>query len=224
VKLSVPRSEAELITRARSLSGRTLAELARLVDGEAPRTLHRAKGWGGRLIERFLGAPMDNRPGPDFEALGIEVKTLPVDEQGRVKESTYVCLIDLEDEDETWESSRARAKLDKVLWIPLRVVPGQSPGERLIGHPLLWVLDEHPDEESELRADWEFHVKHIRQGLVDTISGHDGKCLQIRPKAADSRRLTWGVDTSGEAVLTLPRGFYLRAGFTQAILRRHFGP
>ncbi|MFU8803929.1 MAG: DNA mismatch repair endonuclease MutH [Bradymonadaceae bacterium] len=214
-----PQSETELMERARAIAGRTLGELARSLEETAPGSLNHAKGWAGRLIELCLGAPADNKAAPDFENLGIELKTLPVDETGRPRESTYLCTVDLRDETETWETSRARHKLAHVLWIPLRVLPGQPPSARLVGHPILWHID---NDEADLKADWESHMDLIRRGLVETITGHDGRHLQIRPKAANSESVTWGLDPRGEAILTLPRGFYLRASLTGRILRDHF--
>ena len=55
-------------------------------------------------------------------------------------------------------------------------------------------------------------------GRVDEISAHFGTCLQIRPKAASARSRRWAVGADGTPVPTLPRGFYLRTGFTAAIL------
>ncbi|MFT5448000.1 MAG: DNA mismatch repair protein MutH, partial [Gammaproteobacteria bacterium] len=59
-------------------------------------------------------------------------------------------------------------------------------------------------------------------GEVDNLSAHHGQCLQIRPKAADSRARRWGVNEHGVRVQTLPRGFYLRPKFTAAILQRSY--
>jgi len=41
--------------------------------------------------------------------------------------------------------------------------------------------------------------------------------LQIRPKAANSKALRWGIGEAGEPIQTLPCGFYLRALFTRQI-------
>jgi DNA mismatch repair protein MutH len=54
------------------------------------------------------------------------------------------------------------------------------------------------------------------------LSGHLGKFLQIRPKAAHSRARRLGFDADGAPFAALPRGFYLRPAFTRALLERHF--
>src|SRR5688500_18797590 len=88
---SAPATESELMARARALSGMSLAELARQFGIAVPEAQLRAKGWVGQLLERALGATAGSRAKPDFEALGIELKTLPVDGRGQPKESTFVC-------------------------------------------------------------------------------------------------------------------------------------
>ena len=89
------RSESELVERASAIAGTTLGELAGRFGLVAPPDLRRAKGFVGQLIERALGAARSSRPGPDFDELGVELKTLPVDARGRPVESTFVCTIPL---------------------------------------------------------------------------------------------------------------------------------
>lgn len=213
-----PGTEAELLDRAHALAGHTLGEVAACLGEKAPDDLRRAKGWVGQIIERYLGATAGNRPVPDFERLGIELKTLPVDGAGKPFESTYVTTMELvEVDDVDWETSSVRLKLRRVLWVPVqgeRVIP---PGERLVGHAVLWTPT--LEEEDALKADWESHMRAVRDGYVDAIRGTDGDFLQVRPKAADSSQKTWGIDAHGGAILTHPRGFYLRALFTEYVLR-----
>ena len=42
--------------------------------------------------------------------------------------------------------------------------------------------------------------------------------LQVRPKAATGRTRTFSFGPEGEWIATVPRGFYLRASFTRALL------
>lgn len=215
-----PTSREELFEEARRLAGKRLGTLAANLGEEVPGTLRRAKGWVGRLLEECLGADGGNYAGPDFRRLKVELKTLPVDRVGHVKESTYLGKVDLLGKVESWEASRAREKLATVLWIPILVEDGLAIADRVVGHPLLW--SPNAEEEALLKADWEFHMDLIRRGLVDTITGRDGEVLQIRPKAATARALTATFDEEGNRVMTLPRGFYLRPSFTQALLMKNF--
>ena len=218
---AAPENEAELLERARSLAGLTLAELAQRFALVAPPDLRRAKGFVGSLIERALGATAGSRAAPDFEALGIELKTLPVDARGRALESTFVCTIPLAEIGEVeWLSSRVRRKLNRVLWVPVQGERQIPVAERRIGAPLLWSLP--PEAEAALRFDWEELAGIIGRGDVESITGHVGRCLQIRPKAADSSARRRGIDADGVGFAALPKGFYLRASFTTEIVRQNY--
>jgi DNA mismatch repair protein MutH len=216
-----PENEAELLTRARALAGLSIAELAQRFALCAPPDLRRAKGFVGALVERALGASAGSRALPDFEALGIELKTLPVDARGRALESTFVCTIPLVEIGEVeWLSSRVRRKLKRVLWVPVQGERQIPVPERRIGAPLLWSLT--PEAEAALRFDWEELAGIIGRGDVESITGHIGRCLQIRPKAADSFARRRGIDADGVGFAALPRGFYLRASFTSELVRQNY--
>jgi DNA mismatch repair protein MutH len=220
---SEPESEAELLARAEDLAGMSLAELAARFDLRTPPDLRRAKGFAGQLLERALGATAASRAQPDFGRLGIELKSLPVDQRGRPCESTFVCTIALTAVgDLEWEQSLVRRKLARVLWIPVQGDRSLAVSSRRIGTPLLWSPD--ADEEALLRFDWDELSGLIGRGDVERITGHLGRCLQIRPKARDSRARRTATDASGAAFAALPRGFYLRASFTARVLEKHFGP
>jgi DNA mismatch repair protein MutH len=216
-----PGCEEELLLRARALSGLTFADAAAKVHLEVPPDLRHHKGWTGNLVERLLGATAGSRDVPDFEALGIELKTLPLDSRGRPVESTFVCTIPLELVAEMeWEESRVRRKLARVLWVPVqgeRQIPMQ---ERRFGEPLMW----SPSEEQEqlLKFDWDTLAGLIGQGHVESITGHIGSVMQVRPKAANAAARRHGLDEDGVRVERMPRGFYLRATFTESILRAHY--
>src|SRR5262245_63735628 len=80
----------------------------------------RAKGWAGGLIEAALGASASSRSEPDFQLIGVELKTIPVDRAGVPTESTYVCTVPLAGTDDPrWEASKVHLKLRRVLWMPL---------------------------------------------------------------------------------------------------------
>ena len=216
-----PRDEAELTARAAALAGLRLAELAARFEVPVPPDLRRAKGFVGGLLERALGATAGSRALPDFPELGIELKTLPVDRAGAPVESTFVCTIPLTEIGQVeWEDSRVRRKLSIVLWVPVEGERQIPVGERRIGQSLLYRLP--PEDEAVLRADWEELAGYIGRGHVEALTGHLGKFLQIRPKAAHSRARRVGIDADGVPFAALPKGFYLRPSFTGALLRRHF--
>jgi DNA mismatch repair protein MutH len=71
-----------------------------------------------------------------------------------------------------------------------------------------------------LRDDWEQLAEMIARGDVAQVTGHLGKVLQVRPKAASGRSRRRAPDEEGAVQWTMPRGFYLRPAFTAAILAR----
>ncbi len=216
-----PTSEAELVARAAALAGRTLGELAVELGVAVPPDLRRAKGFAGQLLERALGATAGSRAEPDFPALGVELKTIPVDERGRPCESTFVCTIDsVAIGAVEWERSLVRCKLLRVLWVPVEGSRALAVGARRLGAALLW--SPSPAEEAALRFDWEELAGLIGRGDVEQVTGHLGRHLQVRPKAAHGRARRRALDPDGMSFAALPRGFYLRASFTAAILASHY--
>lgn len=216
-----PENEAQLLAQAGVLAGRTLGELALLAGLPVPPDLKRDKGWTGVLLELWLGASAGSKPEQDFAALGVELKTIPIDRQGRPLETTFVCVAPLTgNSGVVWETSHVRHKLKRVLWIPVEGERAIPLAERRVGSPLLW--SPSPHEEAQLRQDWEELMDLIVLGNVERITARHGEVLQLRPKAANSKALTEAIGAHGETILTLPRGFYLKKNFTGALLARHF--
>jgi len=210
-----PRDERELLSRALALEGRTLEVIAAEVGVPAPGSGLRAKGKVGELIERALGARAGTASVPDFTHLGIELKTIPVDDAGNVQESTFVCRVSLHDADRAeWDTSAARAKLACVLWVPI-VVPRDG-SDRRVGRAVLWRPS--AEEEAVLRSDFEEIMGTIGIGGIEGVTARAGQALQLRPKADSGRARTLAFGAEGERIATVPRGFYLRTRFTARIL------
>ncbi len=213
-----PLSEQELLGRARELTGRRVVDLAAALGVSLAGDGVSTKGKMGALIERALGATGGSAAVPDFPHLGVELKTIPVDGEGRPRESTFVCTLALADADRAeWSTSWVRRKLGCVLWIPILIPPDRALGERTIQAPVLWRPT--PAEDAVLRDDFDEIMGLIGIGAVDRLTAHTGRVLQARPKAAHGRVRTAAFGPDDEPTTALPRGFYLRAGFTGAILR-----
>ncbi len=216
-----PSSTDELLARANRLAGYRLAEAAKQHGVLPPKDPKRDKGWTGQLLEHCLGATAGSLAEPDFQALGIELKTLPIDRLGRPRESTYVCTVPLgKDAGLNWQTSWVRRKLQHVLWVPIEAEPSIPFLQRQIGTPLLW----SPDAEQAriLQQDWLELMELVCSGQLDEISSRQGTYLQIRPKAANHRAQCATVGADGDMITTLPRGFYLRTVFTRQILQQHY--
>ncbi|NUW66345.1 DNA mismatch repair endonuclease MutH [Vibrio coralliilyticus] len=216
-----PKSETELLDRARDIAGVSFKELADEANLTVPPDLRRDKGWVGQLLEWHLGAIAGSKPQQDFEQLGIELKTIPISYTGKPLETTFVCVAPLMGvQGLTWETSHVRNKLSRVLWVPVEGEREIPLAERLVGSPLIWSPNEA--EELQLKKDWEELMELIVLGHVEQITARHGEVLQLRPKAANSRVLTEAYGSSGKPIMTLPRGFYLRTQFTAQILEQNF--
>jgi DNA mismatch repair protein MutH len=203
------------------MAGQTLGQLALRLGITTPRTLQRAKGWTGELIERQLGAYAGSTPQPDFPDLKIELKTLPIGINSVPTESTFVSVVPLADNiGITWQTSAVRAKLARVLWIPVQADRQLAVADRIIGTPLLWSPSAR--EDAVFETDFNELMEMVAFGRMQDLSAHYGTWLQVRPKAANAKALTPGFDANGQRVMTLPLGFYLRRAFTRQLLERHY--
>lgn len=215
---NIPKSEQELLQRAYNIAGLTFAELATSLNISVPANLKRDKGWVGILIETALGAKAGSKAEQDFADLGIELKTIPINAQGLPLETTFVSLAPLtQNIGVNWQNSHVRLKLSKVLWIPVEGERTIPLAERRIGAPILWQPSAY--QEQQLRQDWEELMDYIALGKVKQITAKLGEVLQLRPKGANNKALTKGIDNKGQIIDTLPLGFYLRKEFTTQILQ-----
>jgi DNA mismatch repair protein MutH len=213
-----PKTEAELLERCSLIEGMTFAQLGAAIGAVIPDHSQQRKGWIGQLLEPVLGTDAGNLAEPDFRALGVELKTLPIGASGAPAESTYITSIPLLTiHQQTWHSSECYAKLKRVLWVPLEGDTKIPYGQRRIGRAFLWSPD--TNQEAILAADWNYLSSQISTGYLDTVDASVGEYLQIRPKAANGRSLCYCFDSEGTRVKTLPRGFYLRPRFTDSIMR-----
>lgn len=212
-----PLSEAELLNNAASISGKTLQQIACQQAIATPDQQHHHKGWIGQLIEHSLGASAGSLPEPDFQHIGVELKTLPLNRNGTPKESTYVCTVNLTRSERDWNKSLVKTKLSRVLWLPVEADPNIPLAARRVGSAILW----SPNHQQKiiLRQDWEELTDMITTGELEQITAYQGQYLQIRPKASSARALCAGINSQGERILTLPRGFYLRTVLTSQILK-----
>lgn len=214
-----PDSTAELLHRAHALAGLTLTELADELRQSLPVDLRRDKGTVGQLIELALGASAGSRAEPDFPHLAVELKTLPVDRNGKPLESTYVCVAPMTGATlQRWQDSWVCRKLQHVLWVPVLAARDIPLGDRMIGRAFLWQPD--AQQQQLLQQDWEELMDLLALGGLDQIRGAHGKVLQLRPKGANSKALTLAIGPAGEPVQALPRGFYLKTSFTSQILQQ----
>lgn len=217
LKSRPPKTETELLERCSRIAGLSFAQLGLSLGLLIPAQPNQRKGWVGQAIELALGADAQNKSLPDFQDLGVELKTLPLNKSGKPTESTFITSIPLLTiHQQQWESSQCYAKLKRILWVPVEGDRDIPYPQRRIGQGFLWSPDEK--QESILAADWNYLSFQISTGHLETLDATSGECLQVRPKAANGKSLCYGYDIHGNKIKTLPRGFYLRSNFTAKIL------
>ncbi|RYF11587.1 MAG: DNA mismatch repair protein MutH [Deltaproteobacteria bacterium] len=213
-----PQSVAELLLRAEALEGFTVAQLAAALKLELPLHNRRAKGFVGGLVEQALGADPKARTQPDFPALGVELKTIPIRPDGTPLESTFCCAIAMGRADRaSWEASVLRRRLDHVLFVAHLAVKDTPLAARRFARPVLWRPT--PPQWQLLQQDWEDLMGKIGAGQSGHLAANVGEILQVRPKAAHRQVRTWGHGPDGPQAVH-PLAFYLRARFTRSILRQ----
>jgi DNA mismatch repair protein MutH len=213
------QTEAALLTAALRLGGFTVQELAHALGVDCAAT--RDKGVIGRVVEQSLGLIDAVRlplTAADFGALGVELKTLPVGAGLRPRESTFVCYLRLSQlVDTTWEDSRVKLKLARVLFLPIESGPRLSLAQRRIGRAFLW--SPSPTQADALRADYLELARRVADGQLETLDARVGQVMQLRPKAAHGGIRVRVTDGDGSPLLAQPRAFYLRASFTAQLLQ-----
>ena len=219
--IPTPTSTEELLTLCENIAGHSLKELADLAGIKMAKDLRTNKGWVGQLIEWHLGATAGSKPEQDFKHLGIELKTIPIDQFGKVLETTFVCSTPIFNTTGlTWENSNICNKLSRVLWVPVQGERSVPLAERIVGSGFLWSASQQQTD--LLKSDWQELMEKIALGKIESISARDGEVLQLRPKAANGRILTEAYGEDGEIIKVRPRGFYLKKAFTQSIINQQF--
>ena len=217
--MTPPRTETELLTRAHALAGQSVAHVATTVGVRIPDDPRHNKGTVGQLVELALGATAKSLSEPDFPQLGVELKTIPIGNNGRPRESTHVCVANLlPAPGERFEDSCVFRKLARVLWLPVEADPAIVLPDRRFGMATLWSPTD--DDWHALMADWDEIMEQVRFGHVQSITARHGEVLQLRPKGRSARDLVRAIGPDGTPIATNPRAFYLRPRFTLQAIHR----
>lgn len=196
------------------LAGKSIRLLAAELNISLPANLKTNKGFIGQLVERALGLVPNSSAQADFDHLGLELKTIPINSSGKVQESTYVTTLQLNDCGTKFKDSLVYQKIKHILWIP--VYTNKVLAKTTIGKPIFWKPNNN--QLQALQTDYNEIMEMIYFGEIEQITADIGTYLHIRPKAANAKALSWIIDASGNCVQTLPRGFYLRTALTQKIV------
>ena len=86
------KTETELLARCQTIEGLSFLQLAMELGLSVPLYPHQRKGWVGQAIELALGTTAGNKSAPDFCTLGIELKTLPMNQPLLQR---FLCLLSI---------------------------------------------------------------------------------------------------------------------------------
>lgn len=214
-----PRSEAELLARARELARYDLGRVADAVGMRPPPDLGQDKGWVGQVLEVALGATASNRAEPDFTQLGVELKSVPVDAHGKPRGSTFITSAPYAElEDAPWTASSVCHKTRRILWIPVEADDAVPLTARRIGQGVLW----SPAAEHDARflRDWGTFREAVRADPA-SIDARLGDALQLRPKARDGRARTQ-IERAGRTWSLRPLGVYFRRTFVAEVFEKEY--
>jgi DNA mismatch repair endonuclease MutH len=215
-------SEKSIVSHSQKLVGKTIEDIISSSEKKVDINI-KNKGMIGQFIEEYwFGQKPNSSPLPDFEKVGIELKVIPLIQQIKkiaVKERTKVCSIDYTKLiDESWNTSHAKLKLNKILFIYYLYEPKNILQSKVMKIDL-WELN-HGTNEIIIKQDWLGVQKSIVDGYAHLLSETQSKVL------AASRSGSGGKNKDGELKdlviqpnqtyeeKALKRAFSLKSSFT----------
>ncbi len=218
--ISEPSTFEELTENLKRIVGHSIAELAKDMNLPLPISPLHGKGFTGELIEKCLGASAQNLPIPDFPKLGVELKTIPVDDELKPLESMFLCYAPISDiRHLSFENSSLYTKIKRMLFVLVSASRDKDYVDRYVVGYFFYAPT--PEEIEIIRNDFNEIYELIKTGNIDKVNARLGSIIQMRPKAANGRALTECVGPTGEIIKTRPRGFYMRRSFSERLIAQH---
>ena len=209
---------AEIEKYARRLIGHTFREM---LDDPGSVKAQSGKGRFGDILEKaYFGIDGGNRPTPDFEEAGVELKATPVVRRGKTrlaaKERLVLGMISYDKVTaKPWGECSFLNKNRNILLVQYLWEPGVSDLDYTILSARLW---QFPEEDLEvIRNDWETIVDKVRRGQAHTLSERDTNYLAATVKGAK------GTDRRSQPYSTeeaKPRAFSLKQSYMNVVVER----
>ena len=210
-----------ILAYAQGLVGKQISDLIQNRD-----ITIKNKGVIGTIIEEYYFKMKQNSsPHPDFFKVGVELKIIPLVAQTKkvaVKERTKICSINYKTLiSEEWETSHAKAKLNKILFI-YYLYDKNNIKNSLIKKVDLWELQKDKSA-IIIKDDWLRTKQKILDGFAHELSEREFKIL------SPARSGSGGIDANGEQKdlvaqpnvkyqnKALKRAFSLKQSFTNQI-------
>lgn len=208
------KTKAEVLARGQEAIGKTLGEIdktGRIATG---------KGAIGTAIEEsWFGYKPNNKPVPDFEEAGVELKVTPYKQTSKgvsAKERLVCTMLNYEKEcDKTFETSEFWQKCSCMLIMFYQYKKGTKKKKLKIEKVILL---EFSEEDLEIiRNDWKIIIDKVRNGQAHLISERDTMYLSACTKGRNARDITIQPYSSNPAKR---RAYSLKTGYMTQILRQ----
>lgn len=211
-KTSIPTTIEELYSRLNKILGLKINEFANLLGIKLIANNIKTKGYIGQMLEIYLGADGKNKSDVDFSFLNLELKTVPVDENFKPLESTFICHANLfANGDINFYHSSLYKKINNILFVLIKSAKGQAIAEKqIVGY---FIFRPSKKQLEIIKQDYDELMEMVCNGQANDINAKIGTIIQMRPKCANGKALTKYINSTGEELLTRPRGFYMRRAF-----------
>ena len=209
-----------IVTKAKELIGYTMAEKYPVLESGNQSN----KGRLGQLIEEYhFGLQINNEARPDFEALGIELKTSPLRRNSKdelvAKERISLGMIDyFQIIQERFHSSGFWRKNEHLLII-FYIHSAKPFVYRKIHLADLWQFSK--SDLIIIEQDWNFIRTKVEYGLAHELSEGDTMYLGAATKGASkaSKR-----DQPNGSIRAMSRAYSLKTSYVNRIIRAWMGP
>lgn len=216
-----PKDKQSIIEYAQILVNSTLRNH---ISVETIQDIHKHKGSFGNVVEEyyFMYKP-NSKSGPDFEKVGMELKTTPLkkDKKGNYssKERLVITMINyMHIVSETFETSTFLYKASDILLISYLYDKDKNPLDYIIEVVAEWGL---PKKDLPIfKQDWEIIVNKIRSGKAHEISSSDTMYLEACTKAANSSKRQKQPYSSN---LAKPRAWALKSSYMTTVQNKLLG-
>jgi DNA mismatch repair protein MutH len=190
-------------------------ELAPVLGIELPPDAARRKAAGGNIVETLLEIAKNSIPRPDLEALGTEVKTIPLNTLSRPREMTKISAFDLQttSHEEEFRYSSLYKKIRSILFVPIMKVDNEAPDYWYLRPPFLWLPTE--EQLDRVEADYVEIQAAAVMGDWSRLTGMPGKFLTLN--TSDNR-------TAGKSEDQKRRAWFLKKDMTRGICEQHLWP
>ena len=177
----------------------------------------RTKGWSGQVIEHELGVATGGARGPDFEALGIELKTVPVTPVAAARIDGGLPIDPIAIAGESWETSYAREAGARVLFVAEVSRPARARWATGASRPCGWRRRPTRKRCCAPTSSCSCASTGPRDAPPRSPVTSARRC-RSDPKGAMRADLRAAYDAGGPAHARRQAGFYLRPAFVARIL------